>query len=60
LKHALLHERKKEAKMLVDMFYMTYPDIELKKKWNEIVVNGEHENEGGIVMYTARGLGIGN
>ena len=38
------------------MFYMTYPDIELKKKWNDIVVNGEHE--GGIVMYTARGLGI--
>ena len=44
--------------MLVDLFYMTYPDIELKKKWNDIVVNGAHEREGGIVMYTARGLGI--
>jgi hypothetical protein len=40
------------------MLHSKHPTSTLKKKWNTIVANGEQENEGGIVQFTARGLGI--
>jgi len=58
LEHALFHGRKREAKMLIDLLHSAHPKSSLKKKWNDVVARGEHEEEGGLLMFSARGLGV--
>ena len=58
LEHALSHGRTREASMLVNMLHSKHPTSSLKKKWNDVVARGEHEMEGGMMLYTARGLGV--
>ena len=58
LEHALVHGRVREAKYLVNMLHKTHPRSPLKKKWNSVVAKGEHNEEGGLVLFTARGLGL--
>ena len=58
LEHALTHGRTREAKYLVDLLHQTHPQSALKKEWNNVVANNEHEMVGGIVVFTARGVGV--